>query len=187
MSEPSPDPLSCKILLLRLNTFLCQASFPTPSFAHTGRICTTLGCYVICLSLRQVRMTSIFIKFCAQCRQCIASPRFSEKHENRGMSLGCDLSGQELGLVRKSICSCLGDYFLLPVIGSFLQPSSSVTSQMCLTIIMDTEGAADTEEKKKQLSHKITTNDITTKDYPQLTNYKFSKVNMKHFKIGFEQ
>lgn len=95
VSEPSPDPLLAKPCSFPLNMLLCQEGFSTPGFAHAGRICTILGGYAICLNMRQVRMTSTFTKFLAALRksgnQCIASPRCSQKYENRGMSLGCVL------------------------------------------------------------------------------------------------
>ena len=70
VSEPSPHPpCLAKCSSFPLNRFLCQAGFPTPGFTCKGRICATLGCYVICLSKRQVRMTSIFIKSLAASRK----------------------------------------------------------------------------------------------------------------------
>lgn len=116
-----------------------EISRPTLPQQRGENMFHSFGCYVLCLAGRQAQMISVFSKSLAAMRkQRLSTCCFSQLKP--GIYLwwevpGCALQTDTFCVVENNVCSCLGEDFFLPVMFSFFQPSSSVTSQICLAVI----------------------------------------------------
>ena len=99
----------------------------------------SFGCDVLCLAGRQAQMISVFSKSLAAMRkQRLSTCCFSQLKPEIYLWWevpGCALQTDTFCVVGNNMCSRLGEDFFLPVMFSFFQPCSSVTSQICLAVI----------------------------------------------------
>lgn len=130
--------LSCLVKIpaaFPLRSWLCQAGRASPPLLppkphrSAENMFDSLGCYASCPSERHAQTISVFSKSLAAVRKqrlsACTSPRWRQKDVCGGMSQG---------VMKNSMCSGLGDDFLLPMTSSFLQPCS-VTSQISLAVV----------------------------------------------------
>lgn len=93
-------------------------------------------CYAFCLAGRQI---SVFSKSCTAMRkQRLSICCFFQMKPEICVWWdvpGCALWTGVLSVVRNNMYLCLGDDFLLPMMFSFLQPCSSMASQICSAMI----------------------------------------------------